>query len=417
MKSPSAPLDSSLREPLWTRSFIVLTCSYFCLFLSLQMLLSPFPFYVKDRFDPGDVTLSLVTSLFAFTAIVTRFVTAALMQRVNRNVLLYSGMGIAILSTAVYSFADTIAQVFILRILFGVGFGIGSTVMPTIVSRIIPQRRMGEGIGYFGLSTSLAMSVGPMIGLTLLGSYGFGTLTVWGTAAVAAIIPLLAFSRVLPPAVKAVGGAVSSSRRTPDSTAAETAPRLGVPVLPIILNTLLSACYGGLISFLALYGREIGLANIGLFFLFNAVTVLAVRPVSGRLFDRIGPGIVLVPAAVLLVISLMLLSMTGNMLQLIVSALLFGLGYGAIQPTIQAWMLGGAPREKHGLINSLFYNSIDLGVAVGSMVLGAVASATSYAVMYRYSAGIMCLFLLVYALNSLAGKMRSPSAAPAVKEL
>ncbi|MNC72092.1 hypothetical protein D3C75_1230990 [compost metagenome] len=67
-------------------------------------------------------------------------------------------------------------------------------------------------------------------------------------------------------------------------------------------------------------------------------------------------------------------------------------------------MLGGAPRSSHGLINSLFYNSIDLGVAVGSMALGAVAAASSYAVMYRFSAGIMVVFLGLYLLVAVVGK-------------
>lgn len=406
--SDNLALQPEYREPLWTRSFIVLTLSYFLMFLCLQMLLSPFPSYVKDRFSPGDVGVSLVTSLFALTAIVTRFATAALMRRLNRTVLLYASIGILIAATAAYPFAGTFPALLSLRVLFGIGFGMGSTIMPTIVSRIIPLRRMGEGIGYFGLSTSLAMSVGPMIGLSLLNGYGFPTLTVWGAAAAAAILPLLAFTGALPAQGagrrSAGGGAAGKSRSALEQPEAQLQGSLaGKLWLPVALNTLLSSCYGGILSFLALYGREIGLANIGLFFLFNAITVLAVRPVSGRLYDSRGHGIVLVPAAALLVVSLGLLSYAHSMPMLLASALLFGLGYGAIQPTVQAWMLGGAPRSSHGMINSLFYNSIDLGVAVGSMLLGAVASASSYAVMYRYTAGIMCLFLVLYLLAGVVG--------------
>lgn len=401
-------------EPLWTRSFIVLTVSYFLMFLCLQMLLSPFPSYVKDRFAPGDVALSLVTSLFALTAIATRFATAALMRRANKTTLLYVSVGISVLATLAYPLADSLTALLALRVLFGIGFGMGSTVMPTLVSRIIPIRRMGEGIGYFGLSTSLAMSFGPMIGLSLLDSFGFPTLTVWGAAAAAAIVPLLALTgaaassrqpqrreRRGPP--EAAGASAQASGLQEPQEAAPSAGLAGRLWLPVTLNTLMSSCYGGILSFLALYGREIGLANIGLFFLFNALTVLAVRPVSGRLYDTRGRGIVLVPAAAVLVASLGLLSYAHSMVMLLGSALLFGLGYGAIQPTVQAWMLGGAPRSSHGMINSLFYNSIDLGVAAGSMALGAVAASTSYAVMYRFSAGIMVLFLGLYLLVAVAG--------------
>lgn len=399
-------------EPLWTRSFIVLTISYFLMFMCLQMLLSPFPSYVKDQFAPGDVALSLVTSLFALTAIAARFATAALMKRTSKTRLLYISLGISVAATLAYPQADSLGTLLALRMLFGVGFGMGSTVMPTLVSRIIPARRMGEGIGYFGLSTSLAMSFGPMIGLALLNSFGFGVLTVWGAVAAAAVIPLLALTGAAASpqahsgknsAVKAPRAAAANSSSILQQVEPPSTGLAGRLWLPLTLNTLLSACYGGILSFLALYGRDIGLANIGLFFLFNALTVLAVRPVSGWLYDTRGHAVVLVPAAVVLVASLVLLSYTHSMVMLMASALLFGLGYGAVQPTVQAWMLGGAPRSKHGLINSLFYNSIDLGVAAGSMALGAVAASTGYAVMYRFSAGIMLAFLLLYLTVAVAG--------------
>lgn len=407
-------------EPLWTRSFIVLTISYFLMFMCLQMLLSPFPSYVKDRFAPGDVALSLVTSLFALTAIVARFATAALMKRISKTGLLYTSLGISVAATLVYPLADSLSSLLVLRMLFGIGFGMGSTVMPTLVSRIIPIRRMGEGIGYFGLSTSLAMSFGPMLGLALLGGFGFRVLTVWGAVAAAAVIPLLALTRAAAVSPQAEGGKRDAGDAPRPRAATKTSGGVrqreepastglaGRLWLPLTLNTLLSACYGGILSFLALYGRDIGLANIGLFFLFNALTVLAVRPVSGWLYDTRGHVVVLVPAAMVLVASLGLLSYTHSMVMLMASALLFGLGYGAVQPTVQAWMLGGSPRSSHGLINSLFYNSIDLGVAVGSMALGAVAAATGYAVMYRFSAGIMLVFLLLYlAVAVIGGRLRN----------
>ncbi|MVP02376.1 MFS transporter [Paenibacillus lutrae] len=398
--------DADSTAKLWTKSFIILTLSYFLLFLCLQMLLSPFPAYVKEQFGSGDFVLSLVTSIFAISAIISRFATAALLRRVHRNTLLICGVAIATASTAAYSFAGSVGMLLFLRACFGVGFGMTSTVMPTLVSQIIPPRRIGEGIGYFGLSSSLAMSVGPTIGLAVIGGYGFGPLTVLGTAAAALILPLLLFTRSIPPQPAAAmappaAEAASAGSAADPSPAKNGRKRSGLGrklLLPALLNTLLSLTYGGLLSFIALYGKEVHLEQIGLFFLFNAITVLVVRPISGRLFDSKGHAAVMIPGALLLIASLFILSMATSMPMLIVSALLYGLGFGAVQPTTQAWMLSETPAEQHGTANSMFYNSIDFGVAVGSMLLGVIASSTSYAVMYRYAAGVMVLFLVVYAL-------------------
>ncbi len=383
--------QQELRTKLWTKSFIALTISALFLFMNLQMLLSSFPSYVKSEFQAGDIMVSLVTSVFALTAIASRFMTSFLMRKVSRNVLLYIGLAIAAAITGLYVVADSIGSLLLMRVGYGIGFGIASTIIPTIVSQIIPSKRMGEGIGYFGLSTSLAMSIGPMIGLNVMKQSGFGTLAMIGMVTLLLAFPVLLFSRSLP----------AQPKKKPTPTQSESTKPLKVPfntklVLPAILNVMLAITYGGLLSFIALFGESVHLEQVGLFFLFNAVTIIIIRPISGRLFDKRGPASVLIPAAVCVVASLTVLSYTTSMPMLIVSALLYGLGFGAIQPTIQAWMLRTSTPAQYGMANSMFYNSTDLGVASGAIILGAISAATDYGIMYRYSAGFMVLFLIVY---------------------
>ncbi|MBY3619397.1 MFS transporter [Acinetobacter sp. CUI P1] len=399
------PEQQELRTKLWTKSFIALTISALFLFMNLQMLLSSFPSYVKSEFQAGDIMVSLVTSVFALTAIASRFMTAFLMRRVSRNVLLYIGLAIAAAVTGLYVAADSIGSLLLMRVGYGIGFGIASTIIPTIVSQIIPSKRMGEGIGYFGLSTSLAMSIGPMIGLNVMKQSGFGTLAMIGTFTLLLAFPVLLFSRSLPAVPK---------KQTIERSIAPSKP-LKVPfntklVLPAILNVLIAITYGGLLSFIALFGESVHLEQVGLFFLFNAITIIIIRPISGRLFDKSGPAAVLIPAAVCVVASLTVLSYTTSMSMLIVSALLYGLGFGAIQPTIQAWMLRTSTPAQYGMANSMFYNSTDLGVASGAIILGAISAASNYGMMYRYSAGFMVLFLIIYVGIQISKARNNPSA-------
>lgn len=375
---------------LWTKSFISLTICSFLVFLNLQMLLSSFPAYAKNEFQAGDLAVSLVTSLFAASAIATRFMTAALMRVVPRNVILYVGLAVAAITTGIYVLADSIGSLLVMRMAYGIGFGMASTIIPTLVSQIIPIQRMGEGIGYFGLSTSLAMSVGPMIGLNIMNYLGFPALAMAGTAAVLLIFPLLLITRSLPPDKKQPAPKSAGKK-------AGNKPAFNRKLLfPAMLNIILAVTYSGLLSFIALYGESVHLEQVGLFFLFNAITIIIIRPVSGRVFDTKGHAAVLIPAALCVVASLTVLSFAASLPLLIVSALLYGLGFGAIQPTIQAWMIRVSPQEQHGMANSMFYNATDLGVAAGALILGAISSVTGYAMMYRYSAGFMILFLIVY---------------------
>ncbi|WP_336771932.1 MFS transporter [Paenibacillus sp. MMO-58] len=395
-------------DKLWSRSFVTLTVSYLLLFLSLQMLLSPFPTYAKEQFHPNNFALSLVTSLFALAAIVTRFATAALLRKVHRNVILFVGLVLAAIATVLYPFANSMTSLLILRALFGIGFGMTSTIIPTLVSQIIPKKRTGEGIGYFGLSTSIAMSLGPMIGLSVIKQFGFTTLAMIGTIALVLIIPLLLVMRSIP---KQPAKAAPSANKT-ESGESASGSSTGRMMVPAILNVLMSVTYGGILGFIALYGAQKHIEQIGLFFLFIVFTVFIIRPISGKLFDRRGPMPIVIPGALVVIASLIILSYAESLPLIIVSALLYGFGFGAIQPTTQAWMLREAAPHQVSFANSLYYNTIDFGVAVGSMLLGIVASASSYSVMYRWAAVAMVIFMLVY-LVSLVIDRKSRSAVPA----
>ena len=118
----------------------------------------------------------------------------------------------------------------------------------------------------------------------------------------------------------------------------------------MLLNVILSITYSGLLSFLALFGDYVHIEQVGLFFLFNAITIILVRPFSGRIFDKRGHVAVLLPAGLSVMLSMVLLSSAHAMPMLILSALLYGLGFGAIQPTIQAWMLRSSSPEQYGAV-------------------------------------------------------------------
>ncbi|WP_427052593.1 MFS transporter [Paenibacillus sp. TC-CSREp1] len=394
MKEQSAPVR------LWTTDFILLMLCNFLLFLQLHMIVSPLPSYVQDRFHANAFQVSLFTCLFALSAIAARLYSAKALEKGLRNAMIYIGLSVALLATLGYYFAAGIAVLLLLRMLFGVGFGMSSTAFPTMASDIVPVKRMGEGMGYFGLSTSLAMSMGPIIGVTLLQGAGFVTLMVC-TAAVIAVIYPLSYSltrkkaaqsqQAAEPAAVTVSGAPSAASGATGKTTFNR--KL---ILPSILNGLLSITYGGLVGFIVLFGKEAHLANPALFFLFNAMAVLLVRPFAGRIYDSKGPKALLIPGAVCIAVGLVILSTASTMPVLFAAAFMYGIGYGSMQSSLQTWMIQVVSPAQRGMANGMFLNTLDLGIATGALLLGSIASLTSYTEMYRYSVLFMVLFLLIY---------------------
>ena len=374
---------------LWTKEFVTLMLSNLFLFLTLQMLLTTLPAYAKEAFAASPTQVSLITSVFAFSAIASRLFSSKALEQGKRRLLLYTGLLISLLATLGYYWASGIGFLLLMRVLFGIGFGMTSTSFPTMASDVIPAKRLGEGMGYFGLSTTLAMSIGPMIGLTLLQGGGFTPL-VFITSAINVLIFPLAFllTSKTPKAHK-------EPAPVPVHEGGKTAGMRPL-LLPAVLNFLTSVTYGGLLSFLALYGREANLANPQYFFLFNALAIILIRPVSGRLYDRYGHKALLIPGAICMLAGLLLLTYATSTGGLLLSALCYGLGFGSMQPTLQTWMIQKVDPRQRGMANGMFLNSLDFGVAIGAMILGAIARFTSYTIMYRYSSIAMILLIMVY---------------------
>ncbi|WP_152394716.1 MFS transporter [Paenibacillus guangzhouensis] len=374
---------------LWTKDFILLTVSNLFVYMNLQMITPALPAYVAQKFNVSSFMISFVISMFALSAIATRMYAGVAVSRMRRAPLVIAGLLIFLLSTMTYYGVGAIAFIILVRIVYGVGFGIISTTYGTVVSEIIPRRRIGEGMGYFGLSTSLSMSIAPVIGLWLLNDYGFGTLIVVASVLIALVIPITFAIRMNRQEKSDSQGKAPMKMKLMDRDA----------LLPCGLNILLSITYGGLITFITMLGKENHIPNVGWFFLFNALAVLLVRPISGKIYDSKGHGAVLPIGCVMVIISMLLLSYTTSLSMLIVSALCYGIGYGALQPSLQAWAIQKAKPENRGVANGAFYNSIDFGIALGSMTLGIVALKTSYAVMFRLSSLFMVLFIVIYVIT------------------
>ncbi|MCZ8512505.1 MFS transporter [Paenibacillus filicis] len=405
-------IPESTSSALWTKSFILLTLCNLCIYMNIQMITPSLPAYVAGTLGGGGMTVSLVISLFALSAIVTRLFTAAAFKRFGLRTILFGGLIIFAISTAGYAAVATLGLLLVIRIVYGIGFGFAGTAFGTLVSQVIPVRRMGEGMGYFGLSTSLSMSLAPVIGLWLLNGYGFHRLILVSSALAALVFVFAAW-------IKPSEASHKEERPVSAAAAAQAPERMAWfdpgAMFPCLLSLLLSVTYGGLISFIALFGKETNLGNVGWFFLFNAMMVLVVRPFSGKLFDRKGHAAVLPAGAVFTGLGLVLLSYTGGMVMLLLSALCYGVGYGMLQPSLQAWTIQRSKPGRRAAATGLFYNSIDLGIAIGSFLLGYVSTVTGYAGMYRWSASAMVLFIALYAAYLLLS--RKSASAPAVDRI
>jgi len=372
------------RPALWSLSFVLATLANGLLFMIFEMLLPTLPLYVNTI--GGNATdVGLVTGVFMVSAILIRPFAGYLLRLVNKKYLLIFGITINAVATGMYYLAETVSALLIIRLVHGLGFGLATTYLSTLVAEIIPKERRGEGMGYFGVGETVAISIGPMIGIAILEVFDYSRLFIGGLS-----ILLLAALMI----------ALTKSPKKPDSVG-ET-QQLKVKLLekrvfiPALLTLLVGVAASGIMSFFSLYAIEKDFQGIGWFFFIIALASFLVRLVSGKLFDRHGPSVILIPGALLATTGLLVLYVAQIDFTFYLAAALYGLGFGAIFPAIQTWCINLVEEHEHEYAMSTFFNFFDFGIGGGSLFLGILATNFSYGVVYLVGIAFYIAFLMLY---------------------
>jgi MFS family permease len=366
-------------ERLWTKPFIQLTVVTLFLFTALYLLLPTLPLLIKNL-GGSESQVGLATGVFTLSAVIFRPIVGRLLDRYGRRPFILWGLLFFILSMYLYDWIVGIVILIALRFLHGISWALSTTAVGTSITDVIPSTRRGEGMGWFGMSTTVAMAIGPILGIWVMQKQSFHGLFLFATGLSVAAL-LLAFVSKIPFQPQAA------------------AKRIGIfekSLLPVTATTFfLAFVYGGITTFVPLFAESIKV-NPGTFFLVYALTLTLTRPVAGKLSDRHGAVFVIVPALVVTTSALLVLSISNGLIGVIVSAVLYGIGFGSAQPTLQATNLRLAHPERRGVATASFMTSFDLGIGLGAIILGWVSQYTGYQVLFAVSAMSVVISLVIF---------------------
>ncbi|MDR3584336.1 MAG: MFS transporter, partial [Desulfosporosinus sp.] len=117
--------------------------------------------------------------------------------------------------------------------------------------------------------------------------------------------------------------------------------------------------------------------------------ILISRPFTGRWSDQFGTKVIVYPSLILFAVGMFLLSQAHTSAILLIAGAVIGLGYGSLTPLFQAQTINSVERHRVVTANSLFFNSMDGGMAMGSYAFGIVASVAGYSSIYE--AGVVLI--------------------------
>lgn len=372
---------------LWNRNYIIILIVNCFISISFFIVNPTFPVYAKSLINDLSI-VGLLSSVFLISATLIRPYSGHITDIYEKQKIFMGGLFLLCISFLGYILLKSVLEIIIVRLFHGIGMALTTTAFGALASENIPDSRMGEGMGYYGLGMVFGMSIGPSIGLYLLNS--FSAQAAFGVAAGFLILGAILFFLIYrkPNHInKDLQGLRKPGKKGAFFNIEKTA------ILSASLVFFIGIVVSSITTYLVLYSNERGISNIGYFFTIQSVAVLISRLISGRLADKSGYAIVIVPSIVCLGLSMLLLYFASTPVVFMLTAFLYGLGYGTLTSSCQALSVAKANPERRGLAISTYYLGMDAGNGIGMIINGIISKAFGYAEMY-----LLCIIPLIIGL-------------------
>ena len=378
------------KTELWTKEYFITTGANFLVAMNYYLLMIVISEYAMLEFRASTASAGLAVSIFVLGALLARLGTGRLLARVGGKEILLAGAIAGVLFSLAYFAVHSLTALLALRFLHGAAFGVITTSAATIIARIVPQERRGEGVGYYSLSQTLATALGPFLGIWLTRQGSYTAIFAACTGAAALIIVITLFLSLPQNAVTEEPAGVRRG-----FSLSGFLERTAAPISLIAL--LIYLCYASVVSFLVVYAKTIKLTEAaGFFFIVYAVAVVLSRPFVGKTFDKKGEHIVMYPAIIIFGLGLLLFSTSYFAVMLLAAAVCLGLGLGAIQACTQTIVVKVSPPHRLGLANATYLMLCDIGMGAGPVLAGLVAPFTGFRGMYAITALLAFACVLLY---------------------
>jgi MFS family permease len=339
--------------------------------LAVGATLAVLPHYVKDNLNGSDFEVGIVTGAFAFTGIVCRPIAGNLADTRGRKPTVIVGALLAAIAGALYFVPAGIPGLLLARFFLGAGEGTVFTAGSAWNVDMAPEENRGRMIGLYGLAIWTGLTLGPPIGVLLQHAGGFNL--VWAFAAGAPLLGALIAARL--------------PERYEPTAASARGPFISREALgPGVTFALSVFGFAAVSAFIILSLDERGIGHGPEVFSVFAATVVATRLLAGGLPDRIGAARCAVAAALIETVGLVLLGAAQDLSVVIAGAIGMGAAFSLLFPSLSLVAINRVGPERRGKAMGTFTAAFDLGMLVGSPLVGAAAAIGGYSAAFYVAA-------------------------------
>lgn len=354
--------------------------SSFVFGFAMQMSIPTFTVYLSQLNVPlefiGGISLGL-----ALSALIFRPIAAHMIHKFGATLTSLGGALISIISFLGYALFPQIIPVIFLRVLQGISVGIFTTAVPTLIAQVTPKDQLIKVMGYSSLSGAAAAAFGPFLGLYLIAGGAFNSLFMVGLllngVALMFMLPLFKVN----PQEDNLDEKPQGSSNIFKSEA----------LFPSIVIGVMMFVQSGIMAFISLHGKVMGLDNIGFYFIFNFVGLIFSRLTTTWLTQKLSLKLIILIHGLILASSMYALSVSSTLTAWAIIAVTLGYAFNVLFVILNTMALKNISHTLKGKANALFFGAIDMGFFMGGLIWGILAKASSIAFVYQIGSGLLLL--------------------------
>jgi DHA1 family multidrug resistance protein-like MFS transporter len=344
-------------------------------------------------------TIGLITAASTLTGILASFPAGLLSDYWGRKPLLVTAGVVFCTAPLIYLLVTTPWQLGLVRTYHGLATAILGPVAMAYVTDLAPTHR-GERLGWYSSFTLGGRALAPVIGGLLLAVGAWQS--VYILCAIFGSLTLLGMKLLPNPSFK------SKRYREARQNFSATKPTIGkiLSHRTIFITSLVEAAqfgaFGAVEAFLPLYALSVGIDKVVVGLVFGSqvgVKVLA-RPLMGQISDRYGRKRQIAVGLMLTSVATWLLCQTKSVVLLLLISAVFGLGIAIASAATSALVADLAPENSRGTALGIMSAIMDVGQALGPILLGVLLMYTSYQIGFSVISGLLLAAAVLFILTA-----------------
>jgi MFS family permease len=373
------------RDRLFTPRFAMLWAYAFVTFFSAFQLLPAIPFRIRQL--GGSVAeAGWFLSVYTFASAFSAPLMGSLADHFGRRRFLIIASILFVAFSAAYGVVRHLPLLFLIGAIHGAVWSGLMASASALMSEYIPESRRTQGMAYWGLASSSAIAIAPAAGLWV---FHFGWTTLCTELTVVSVVMVLGAlmlrSDEKGPAKQRLAVSDAWDWRVIAAASALAVASFG---------------YGGMTSYAAIIAIERHITPAAIYLTTYAISLVLFRVCFSHLGDRIGPKRMLYPGLVLVPFAFGWLGIAHTRWEMIASASLFGIGFGAVYPAFVTIILGSTdPARRARTFGSIVW-AFDTGIGLGSFGIGAIGQRYGLGTAFLIAAAVSCFAVPIFAMTS-----------------